>query len=110
MMNILITPFNDYAIVHLEGRLDTSNAGEFEKQLLTVIEEGSARIIIDCTGLDYISSSGLRVFLIVLKKIKVLKGVFSLCSLKPGIKEIFDISGFSTIFSVFPDKEAALKN
>jgi len=59
--------------------------------------------------LNYISSSGLRVFLVIQKKMVALKGQFKLCNLQPGIKEIFDISGFSSIFSVFPDAAAATK-
>ena len=108
-MNVLVSKSDDYALVSVEGRVDTTNAGELEKSLLEVIEGGSTKIILDCSGLNYISSSGLRVFLVIQKKMMTSKGQFRLCSLQPGIKEIFDISGFSSIFKVFPDKEAAIK-
>jgi anti-anti-sigma factor len=65
-------------------------------------------LILNCSGLNYISSSGLRVFLVIQKKLAGLQGSFGLCCLQPEIREIFDISGFSTIFSIFPDEEAAL--
>lgn len=76
---------------------------------MEVIEGGCAKLVLDCSGLNYISSSGLRVFLIVQKKMTVVKGLFFTCNLQPGIQEIFNISGFSSIFSIFPDKESALK-
>jgi len=107
-MNVKVESSGDYTTIIVEGRLDTTNAGEFEKQMMAVLQDGCTRIILDCTGLSYISSSGLRILLVVQKKMIAIKGQFSLCCLHPGIKEIFDISGFSTIFSIFPDKEAAL--
>lgn len=108
-MNVQVASSADYTLVSVEGRIDTTNAGEFEKSIMGVIEGGSTKIILDCSGLNYISSSGLRVFLVVQKKMMAIKGQFRLCNLQPGIKEIFDISGFSSIFSVFPDQEAAMK-
>ena len=108
-MNVEVLKSEEYALVSVEGRVDTTNAGEFEKTMMEVIDGGANNIVLDCSALNYISSSGLRVFLIVQKKMMATKGHFSLCSLQPGIKEIFDISGFSSIFKVFPDKEAAIK-
>jgi len=108
-MNVQVESSKEFTIVSVEGRIDSTNASEFEKPMMEVIEGGCTKIILDCSGLNYISSSGLRIFLIVLKKMIAVKGQFSLCNLQPGIKEIFDISGFSSIFSVFPDKEAALQ-
>lgn len=108
-MNLQITSFQGHTVVGVEGRIDTINAAEFEKQMLEIINGGITGIVLDCSGLNYISSSGLRVFLVVQKKIISLKGSFRLCSLQPGIKEIFDISGFSSIFSIFPDIDTATK-
>ena len=107
-MNVIITKTEQYVLVNLSGRVDTTNAGEFEKVIVEVVEGRETKIVLDCSGLNYISSSGLRVFLIVQKKMLAIKGQFCLCSLQPGIKEIFDISGFSSIFSLFPDIEAAV--
>ena len=108
-MNVEILAAADYTLVSVAGRVDTTNATEFEKSMLGVVEGGSTKIVLDCSGLIYISSSGLRVFLIVQKKMMAIKGKFALCSLQPEIKEIFDISGFSSIFSLYADKEAAIK-
>jgi len=108
-MNVQISTSADYTIVSVDGRIDTTNAGDFEKPMIEAIEGGSTKIILDCAGLNYISSSGLRVFLVIQKKLMALKGQFRLSNMQPGIKEIFDISGFSSIFSVFPDNDSAMK-
>ncbi len=108
-MNVQVNVSEDYTLVCVEGRVDTTNAGDFEKSMTEVIDGGSTKIILDCSGLSYISSSGLRVFLIVQKRMMGIKGHFRLCNLQPGIREIFDISGFSSIFSLFSDQEAAIQ-
>ncbi len=106
-MNVQITSSNDSTIVTVEGRLDTMSAGTFEEKLLPLIET-TKNMVINLAELDYISSTGLRVFLIAQKKIQQAGGKLSLCALKPSIREIFDIAGFSTIFAIFSDEEAAL--
>jgi anti-anti-sigma factor len=96
-----------FLVLDLSGRLDTSNYGELEKNLLEVIERGEKNIVINCSELHYISSSGLRVFLMALKKITGAGGRFHLCSLQDNIREIFEIAGFNTIFSIFGSVDEA---
>ncbi len=107
-MNVKVIVSKEYTLVSVEGRVDTTNALEFEKPLTEVINGGCKKLILDCSGLNYISSSGLRIFLVVQKKMKALNGHFILCCLQPSIREIFDISGFSSIFSMHPDKDSAI--
>lgn len=108
-MNVQISSINDFTVLSVFGRVDTITAASFEKEVLDVIEKGVLRIIVDCGGLEYISSSGLRVFLVAQKKMMSTGGVLKLSGLQPPIQEIFDISGFSQIFSIFPDIDAAVK-
>ena len=108
-MNLQVTPSGDVKIVRIDGRVDTINAGELEKPVLEMIDGGTTKIVLDCSGLNYISSSGLRVFLVIQKRLMGTTGYFRLSNLQPSIREIFDISGFSTIFSVYADNDSALK-
>ncbi len=95
-------------IIGLNGRLDTSNYIQFENKLLEEISQGSS-VLIDCADLDYISSSGLRVLLLALKKTKQINSKLALCSLQTGIMEVFKISAFNSIFSIYPDRQDALE-
>jgi stage II sporulation protein AA (anti-sigma F factor antagonist) len=108
-MNVKVSSAGDFTVVGVEGRIDTTNAAGFELKLMELVDAGASKILLDCSGLSYISSSGLRVFLVVQKKMGALKGQLRICNLQPVIKEIFDISGFSTIFSVFADRDSAVK-
>ncbi len=106
-MNITCKPDGDEVLVTVEGRIDTTNYNEFENAINEVFTDEVKQIYLDCKGLDYISSSGLRIFLTIQKKMMATGGHFKLFELQPGIQEIFDISGFSSIFSIYPNKEAA---
>ncbi len=99
---------DDHMVVHLDGRLDTTQSDAFEKAMVEILDEGHKRIIFACDKLNYISSSGLRIFLIMQKKMMGTGGRFTVCSLQPAIKEIFDMSGFTMIFNIQPDLETAL--
>jgi len=98
----------NYLVISLSGRLDSSNYGELEKKLFGFIEGGEVQIVVDCTGLIYISSSGLRVLLMALKKLTSVGGKFYLCCLQTNIREIFDIAGFSSIFKLFETVDQAM--
>ena len=94
-------------LIGIEGRLDTTSYSLLENRLIELIDSGQVRIIIDCSKMDYISSSGLRVFLLALKKIILEKGKFILINLQETIREIFEIAGFTTIFEIYGSMEEA---
>jgi anti-sigma B factor antagonist len=109
-MNLIYEHACGWTIVCPEGRVDAGTSAELEISLASLIEKGCTRLLLDCSGLNYISSSGLRVFLVIKKKMVSLSGRFEISGLSPNIKEIFDISGFSSMFKIYPNRESAFKN
>ncbi|MDP2423290.1 MAG: STAS domain-containing protein [Bacteroidales bacterium] len=101
---------NDVTIIEIIGRLDTSNYNQLESKINELLEKGHIRLLVDCSQMDYVSSSGLRIFLVGLKKIISIKGKFALCGLQENIREIFEISGFNSIFSIYPNLDEALSS
>ncbi len=98
-MNLIIENQPGLVLAKVEGRLDTINAPEFEKlmqPLLTVAEP----IVLDCAELEYIASSGLRLFLTLQKSVTARKGQLTLKNLTPDIKAVFDMTRFSSIFNI----------
>ena len=95
-------------IAKAEGRVDGANAREFEDALGAVIGEDDRVLILDLEGLSYISSAGLRVFLLVAKRLQQRGGKFVVCSLSGPINEVFEISGFSKIIPTYASRSAAL--
>lgn len=95
-------------ILTLIGRLDTLTSPDLDTLIKQLIAQNKHKFILDFTQLDYISSSGLRVLLMLQKQLKGLGGKSILVNLTPDIKHIFDISGFSVIFSFSSSIEDAL--
>ena len=108
-MNITTEKINDFTVLKIDGRIDTSNFSEFEEEIDQLFKNGVKNIIFNCSGLNYISSSGLRVFLVAQKKTILLQGRLHLCNMQSAIKEIFAISGFSNLFRIFDTLEKALE-
>ncbi|MGN0191678.1 MAG: STAS domain-containing protein [Candidatus Cryptobacteroides sp.] len=86
--------------VTLTGRVDTIASPQFEQSLGELMEEEGLDVLIDCSGMDYISSSGLRVFLTLRKALEAHGGQLVLLSMQEGIREIFDMTGFSKLFTI----------
>ncbi|MDZ7776985.1 MAG: STAS domain-containing protein [Bacteroidales bacterium] len=95
-------------VAYVSGRVDTTNYNEFEKQITEQINSTQGAFIINCENLNFISSSGLRVFLITQKKLMAAHRKLFLTNMQDAIKEIFDISGFSSIFTIYSTEEEAL--
>jgi anti-anti-sigma factor len=107
-MEAIETQVGDNLVIILKGRLDASTAGPVESQLLARIEAGERKVVVDLAEMDYISSAGLRVFLLALKRLTAGGGAIVLCSLQEPVRQIFDIAGFSGLFSIFPSRDEAL--
>lgn len=95
-------------IVKVKGRLDASTSGQLEETLGEFANEDRVRILVDCETLEYISSAGLRVLLAAAKELKKKNGKICLTSLNPNVKQVFEISGFTSIFPIYETTEAAL--
>ena len=97
-------------ILSIEGDLNANTCGDAETRLNQLILGGNTKLIVNLDNLNYISSAGLRVFLITNKLIKKNEGALRLCCLNDTVKEVFEISGFQMIFDIFRSEEEALEN
>lgn len=95
------------AVISVTGRIDASSAGLLDTELSRLIDGGERAIIVEMGGLEYISSSGLRVLLAAKKNLKRSGGDLTIAALTPFVREVFEISGFLRIFSVYESVEEA---
>jgi len=105
----------------LSGRLDATTAKTFQDAILGRIESGSCRLVVELSQLEYISSAGLRVFALAGKRLNSVNGKLVLCGLKKTIpyntlnripdpvREVFETSGFSTIFPSYGSHDDAME-
>ena len=99
----------DIVTLVVSGRLDTTTANAFQDRVLAHIESGARRIAIDLAGLEYISSAGLRVFILAAKRLDGAQGRIALCTLTEAVREVFDIAGFIPIFAIYDSHREALE-
>ena len=85
-------------VVTLNGELDTAAAGEVEKTLQPLYNSNGHDVIIDCSGLEYIASSGLRVLISILKGAKASGSKVILKNVNEDIMSVFQLTGFVNIF------------
>lgn len=100
-------------VAKVDGRVDGTNAGEFQKALEAVITEADRVMILDCEKLSYMSSAGLRVVLLTARSLQRQNSKFAVCSLSEEIGSVFQISGFDRIIPVhasIADAHAAIGN
>ncbi|MDR3205191.1 MAG: STAS domain-containing protein [Deltaproteobacteria bacterium] len=95
------------SFVTISGRLDASSVHDFDKTVAG-LSEGKGPVIVDLSDLEFISSAGLRSILMLGKALKAANRPLAFCSLNHMVDEVFQISGFVTIFSIFSDRAAAL--
>ena len=108
-MEISVKTVDEIKVLEFKGKLDTQTFPDAQDQLSELIDKGEMKILVNLEKLDYISSAGLRVLLVAAKQLKPGGGEIRICSLTDVVKEVFDISGFVTIFKVFGSESEALE-
>ncbi|MDR2245752.1 MAG: STAS domain-containing protein [Treponema sp.] len=95
-------------ILHLVGYIDTYNSNCFQKRIAKAIEFGYIRLIFQCGGLNYVSSTGIGSFTAFLKAVKPQSGDLVLLEIQPKVFEVFQLLGFSQFFNIRGTMEEAL--
>ncbi len=96
-----------YRVLVLSGRLDTDTSADLELALMDLLQAGQGRFVIDLAGVGYVSSAGLRVLLMLGKKVDG-SGELKLAALNPTVRQVFDVAGFTQLFKIYPDRASAL--
>jgi len=95
-------------VLALNGRIDTDNSAYFQKQIQKLVEAGFMRLVFNCAGLDYVSSTGIGSFTSFLKLLKPKGGDLVLLEIQPKVYEVFQLLGFSRFFAIKKSLEEAI--
>jgi anti-anti-sigma factor len=90
------------------GRLDSVSSSELERFVVTRIDAGQRRLVVDLAGVEYISSAGLRVLLMAAKRLREPPAALVLCGLGPAVKGVLELAGFLPLFAIEPARAQAL--
>lgn len=107
-MTIATETTDKATVVLLQGQINSANAAETEAQVLALVDHGAKALVLDFSALDYISSAGLRMVLVLAKRLKQDGGRLVLCAMQPHVREVFEISGFLAILTVDATRAEAL--
>ncbi|WP_025745606.1 STAS domain-containing protein [Kallotenue papyrolyticum] len=108
-MDITHRRLNRVDILSVDGRLTAAEAPQLQERFNELFREGRYRIVLDLQNLEYISSPGLRVLIEARKRAREWKltdfdrGDVRIVNLPPRIKEVFDLTGFTSLFHIYDD-------
>lgn len=100
MIDVNISGQGDVTLVEVRGRIDSMNANQLGEALSDQIDAGSIYIVLDLSGVDYMSSAGLREIVSTLKKIKRAGGDMQLAQPSERVREVLEMAGLDTIFQI----------
>ena len=95
-------------VVRVNGRVDTVNAAEFERTCMEQVQGADRGVVLELSGLEYISSAGLRAVLAMAKRLKAQNRSLTLCCMSGMVKEVFDIAGFDRMLPITETLDEAL--
>ena len=110
-MNVITRRFGDAVVLKVAGRLDQDTCEAFRGDLSKVVESAGGRtgaVVLDLSQLEYVSSAGLRCFMLASRQAKANQGRIFVAALQPMVAEIFQISHFNLVFQVFPGVREAI--
>ena len=99
-MEVIITKLENEVTAQLRGRLDTPASQDIANDVETLVGAAGGTIILDCTELEYISSSGLRIFLTLRKAAAEKGGKVIVRNITPAIRSVFMMTGFLNLFEI----------
>jgi anti-anti-sigma factor len=97
-----------YLVHEFHGRLDAASAEAIQQQLLSSLKSVPGHRVIDCAGLQYISSMGLRILLVAAKQASAQRVRFVVCNLTDPVRQVFDLAGFSKVIPLYPNRADAI--
>jgi anti-anti-sigma factor len=107
-MDVEVKTVGDIQVLVVMKRFDAYTAGPVEATLNKLIAEGARKVVCDFSQTEYLASAGLRVLITATRNLQRVNGKLVLCSVKPYVLEVFDISGLKKIFKMYDSVDAAL--
>ena len=96
-------------VLSITGEIDLHESPHLKQAFEPLVKKKTPRVLVDFTGVSYIDSSGLAVFIEAMQRIEAYGGKFAIYGLRENVRSIFELARLDQIFSIFPDKGSAQK-
>jgi anti-anti-sigma factor len=107
-LSVRSTQTKGVLVLEPKGRIDSSSVAAMDDAFRQALASEAKALLVDMAGVEYISSGGLRSFLLALKEMKKREGKMCLCSLTPNVSKVFKLAGFNTIFDIRGSRDDAM--
>jgi len=108
-MALEITTVDDISIIQMPGRMDANNAPCIEADLKAILVKSPKKLVLDFSETEYIASAGLKVLLLITRDLMKSGGKVTLVALRPVVNKVFEMAGFTSIFSICVSQEEAVQ-
>lgn len=109
LVNIKEEPKGDILVLRISGRLDAISSPAAETKVFEFIHKGQQKLLFDFSGVDYLSSAGMRMLLSVSKKLKTLSGRLIICSVTINVMDVLKMSGFDHVLEIAVTEDDGLR-
>lgn len=110
MTDLKVEQKGDVFILRIKGRLDAISSPLAEKKIFEAINEGQSYLLLDMSGVSYLSSAGMRMLLSITKKLRTMSGKLAICSVTTNVVDVLKMSGFDHALQIFKTEEEALRH
>lgn len=107
-LNLNVQTLKRVDLLTAAGRIDSSNASEFDDALKGITNMGRHNIVLELSGVNYMSSAGLRAMVAALRECKKHRGDVRLAQPSERVSEVLSLAGLDSLFSIYDDKTAAV--
>ena len=108
MVDVNVSVLENASVVEVNGRVDSMTAGQFGEGISAPIDEGYINIVLDLSGVDYMSSAGLREIVSALKKAKRAGGDIRISQPSDRVLEVLEMAGLDTIVQIYATQDEAI--
>ena len=108
MLEIKVEEFKRADLIEVSGRIDSSNASELEDAFKGLAEHGRYHLVAELSGVEYMSSAGLRALVAALRESKKHRGDLRIASPSERMQEVLNLAGLDTVFTIYDDATAAI--
>ncbi|MDY7024275.1 MAG: STAS domain-containing protein [Cyanobacteriota bacterium] len=100
-----MSPDAKVEVLQPQGILDGTKASEFRQEITNLVDKGAKIILIDCTDVTFMDSSGLGSFVLALKTVRAAGGKLALCSINDQLRMLFELTSMDRVFDIFANRE-----
>ena len=103
-----VTHREGWAVLAVGGEIDVATAPRLREQLISLVNDGQHRIVVDLTAVEFLDSTGLGVLVGALKRVRTHDGDLALVCDEPRILKVFEITGLTKVFAMFDTVDGAV--